>query len=137
MPWEVPSLKETRILVRDQVRGNVEGADASIPNSILRVLADVTGAMCHLVLQFIQWLSLQLMPDTAEKEWLDRHASMWLKNADGTTGRKLATLATGSVYLTGTTWTPVPIGTRLIGGVKLANPLVLTNAVCVLRSAWP
>jgi uncharacterized phage protein gp47/JayE len=130
-------LKETRILVRDQVRGNVEGADASIPNSILRVLADVTGAMCHLVLQFIQWLSLQLMPDTAEKEWLDRHASMWLKNADGTTGRKLATLATGSVYLTGTTWTPVPIGTRLIGGVNGNVDYETTGTVFLAAGGQP
>jgi uncharacterized phage protein gp47/JayE len=38
---------------------------------------------------------------------------MWLKNADGTTGRKLATLAVGQVYLTGQTWQPVPIGQRL------------------------
>jgi uncharacterized phage protein gp47/JayE len=121
MPWEVPTLKQTRILVRDQVRSNLTGADASIPNSVLRVLSDVTGAMAHLVMQFVQWATLQLLPDSAEAEWLDRHAAMWLRNADGTTGRKLATLAVGQVYLTGTTWRPVPIGQRLrpeINGVE-------------------
>lgn len=113
MPWEVPTIREARILVRDQVRGKLEGADASIPNSVLRVLSDVTGAATHLVCQFVYWATQQLLPDTAEEEWLDRHAHMWLKNADGTTGRKLATLAVGQVYLTGTTWTPVPIGQRM------------------------
>ena len=113
MPWLTPSLSEVRVLVRDQVRANLPGADASIPNSVLRVLSDVTGGMTHLVLQFVQWSTKQLLPDTAEAEWLDRHAHMWLKNADGTTGRKLATLAVGQVYLTGQTWVPVPIGQRL------------------------
>jgi uncharacterized phage protein gp47/JayE len=113
LPWYTPTLKETRFQVRDNVRGNLEGADASIPNSLLRVLADVTAKMAHGVMQMQDWLSKQLMPDTSEKEWLDRQAHMWLKNADGTTGRKLATLAQGQVYLTGQTWVPVPIGQRL------------------------
>lgn len=72
--------------------------------------------MTHLTGQFIFWATQQLLPDTAEAEWLSRHASMWLKNADGTTGRKLATLAVGQVYLTGQTWVPVPIGQRMTSG---------------------
>ena len=51
------------------------------------------GALCHLTLQYIDWLSLQLLPDTAETEWLDRHGQIWLVNADGTTGRKMASAA--------------------------------------------
>ena len=137
MPWVTPTLKETRILVRDKVRGNLEGADASIPNSILRVLSDVSAGMTHLVLQFIQWLSLQIMPDTAEAPWLDRFAHMWLKNADGTTGRKLATLAIGRVALTGTTWTPVPIGTRLVGGVNGAVDYETTQTVFLAAGGAP
>lgn len=131
MPWLVPSLKETRVLVRDQVRAKLTGADASIPNSVLRVLSDVTGAMTHLVMQFVYWATQQMLPDTAEQEWLDRHASMWLRNADGTTGRKLATLAVGQVYLTGTTWTPVAIGQRLQG----ANGLQYETTATVFLGA--
>jgi uncharacterized phage protein gp47/JayE len=99
--------------VRDAIRGNLPGADASIPNSVLRVLSDAMGALCHLTLQFVDWLALQLLPDTAEHEWLDRHGDIWLTNADGTTGRKLATLAQGSVSLTGVNGTVVPIATQL------------------------
>ena len=65
MPWQTPTLKEVRSLVRDQVRGSLPGADATIPNSVLRVLSDSQGALCHLTLQFVDWLALQLIPDTA------------------------------------------------------------------------
>jgi uncharacterized phage protein gp47/JayE len=97
MPWQTPTLKQVRSLVRDAVQGSLPGADATIPNSVLRVVSDVMGALCHLVLQYIDWLADQLMPDTAESEWLDRHGQIWLVNADGSTGRKLATPAQGTV----------------------------------------
>lgn len=92
------------------------GADALVPNSVLRVLSDNQGALCHAVLQYIDWLSLQLLPDTAESEWLDRHGKIWLVNSDGTTGRKMATLAAGTVLFTGINGTTVPLGTRLTDG---------------------
>jgi uncharacterized phage protein gp47/JayE len=76
-------------------------------------MADATAAMTHLVLRFINWLALQLLPDTAETEWLDRHGDIWLQNSDFTTGRKVATLAQGSVTFTGTVDTIIPLGTLL------------------------
>jgi uncharacterized phage protein gp47/JayE len=82
----------------------------------LRVLSDAQGGLCHLTLQYIDWLSLQLLPDTAETEWLDRHGAIWLKNADGTIGRKQATFAEGWVQFTGVSGTVVPIGTQMSGG---------------------
>jgi uncharacterized phage protein gp47/JayE len=114
MPWNTPSLREVRSLVRDSIRGKLPGADASVPNSMLRVLSDNQGALCHLTLQYIDWLALQLLPDTAETEWLDRHGDIWLVNADGTTGRKVATLAQGTVEMVGVVaGIVVPAGTRL------------------------
>jgi uncharacterized phage protein gp47/JayE len=102
-----------RGLVRDDVRASLPGADASVPNSVLRVLSDAQGGLCHLTLQYIDWLALQLLPDTAETEWLDRHGQIWLTNSDGTKGRKQATFASGSVTFTGIDGTVVPIGTQL------------------------
>jgi len=116
MPWITPALKQVRIEVRDLVRANARGADATIPNSVLRVLSDVSGAMGHKALQYLDWLAKQLLPDSAEREWLDRHGRMWLTNADGSRGRKMATLAEGQISLTGQTWAPVPAGTRFFGG---------------------
>jgi uncharacterized phage protein gp47/JayE len=116
MPWSTPTLKEVRGLVRDNVRASLPGADASVPNSVLRVLSDAQGGLCHLTLQYIDWLSLQLLPDTAETEWLDRHGAIWLVNSDGTIGRKQATFASGLVEFTGTSGTIIPAGTRISGG---------------------
>src|SRR5262245_16291628 len=114
MPWFTPTLKTVRSLVRDAIRGNLPGADASVPNSVLRVVSDAMGALCHMTLQYVDWLALQLLPDTAETEWLDRHGDIWLTNADGTTGRKLATLAEGTAYFIGNVpAVVVPNGTRL------------------------
>ena len=67
MPWATPTLRDVRSLVRDSVNAYLPGADASIPNSVLRVMSDVMGALCHLTLQYIDWLALQLLPDTAER----------------------------------------------------------------------
>jgi uncharacterized phage protein gp47/JayE len=100
MPWSTPTLRTVRGLVRDSVNAALPGADATVPNSVLRVVSDSQGALCHLTLQYIDWLALQLMPDTAETEWLDRHGRIWLVNADGSVGRKLATLSDGSVSMT-------------------------------------
>jgi uncharacterized phage protein gp47/JayE len=103
-----------RSLVRDAIRGSLPGADAIVPNSVLRVLSDTMGALCHLVLQYVDWLAQQLLPDTAETEWLDRHGEIWLVNSDGTTGRKLATLASGTAdFVTSTGSVSVPTGTQL------------------------
>jgi uncharacterized phage protein gp47/JayE len=120
MPWSTPTLKEVRSLVRDNIRGSLPGADASVPNSVLRVLSDAQGGLCHLTLQYIDWLSLQLLPDTAEHEWLDRHADIWLVNADGTHGRKQATFAHGTVEFIGTVGSIVPQGTILEGTSTIA-----------------
>src|SRR5215470_8767132 len=103
MPWATPTLREVRELVRDNVRGSLPGADALVPNSVLRVMSDNQGALCHLTLQYLDWLALQLLPDTAETEWLDRHGQIWLVNADGTTGRKVATPAVGVANFIGQT----------------------------------
>jgi uncharacterized phage protein gp47/JayE len=113
MPWTTPTLKDVRSMVRDYVRGNLPGADATIPNSVLRVVSDSQGALTHLVLQYVDWLALQLIPDTAETEWLDRHGDIWLVNSDGTIGRKVATLAVGVVTFSGLAGTVVPVAARL------------------------
>jgi len=126
MPWQTPTLKEVRSLVRDAIEGQLPGADANIPNSVLRVVSDVQGALCHLVLQYLDWLSLQLLPDTAEAQWLDRHAQIWLVNADGSTGRKLATPAQGEVIFLANSSIFVPAGTGLTY-TSTGNYATITN----------
>jgi uncharacterized phage protein gp47/JayE len=139
MPWTTPTLATVRGFVRDAVRANLPGADATVPNSILRVLSDVTGAACHLVLQYIDWLSKMLLPDTAETEWLDRHGRIWLVNADGSTGRKLSTLAIGEIAATGTQGVVLPLGSQLISAPTIpgAVPVSYETTAVVVMSAGP
>lgn len=92
------------------------GRASFIGNSVLRVLADATAGLTHLTLRYIDWVALQLMPDTAEQEWLDRHGDIWLVNADSTLGRKEGALASGTVTVTGIAGTVIPASTRLTGG---------------------
>jgi uncharacterized phage protein gp47/JayE len=136
MPWATPTLREVRSLVRDSIRSELPGADAMVANSVLRVTSDVQGALCHLNLQMLDWLAKQLMPDTAETIWLDRHADIWLTNSDGTTGRKMATLSSGTATFTGPAGFVVPRATELQFGtigyetledITLADNLVPTE----------
>ena len=94
--------------MRDGVRGMLPGADANVPNSVLRVICDAMGALAHLTLQYVDYLAKMLLPDTSTDIWLDRHGQIWLVNSDGSRGRKLATLATGTVNLTGDAGVVVP-----------------------------
>jgi uncharacterized phage protein gp47/JayE len=123
MPWSTPTLRDVRGLVRDAIRASLPGSDATPPNSVLRVLSDAMGALCHLTLQYVDWLSKQLLPDTAETEWLDRHAQIWLVNSDGTVGRKLATFAAGSANFTGTFGVVIPAFTPMSTDTPFSGPL--------------
>ena len=135
MPWTTPTLREVRSLVRDAVHASLPGADANVPNSLLRVMSDNQGALCHLTLQYVDWLSLQLLPDTAETEWLDRHGQIWLVNADGTTGRKMASLATGVASFQGIIdGTVIPAGTQLQSAADMPAGSDSPNAVMTFET---
>ena len=135
MPWTTPSLRAVRETVRGEITTAL-GLASFVGNSVLRVMADAQAALAHLTLRYIDWLSLQLLPDTAETEWLDRHADIWLVNADGTIGRKAATTASGSVTMTGTPGTPVPAGTQLSDGTTTyqttADAVIGTSPVDII-----
>lgn len=133
MPWATPSLRDVRKFVRDNIRGSLPGADANVPNSVLRVMSDAQGGLCHLTLQYLDWLALQLMPDTSETEWLDRHGDIWLTNADNSTGRKAATFATGTVIFTGVEGSIVPLAARL--GVGIGSIEYETTAEIIIEGA--
>jgi uncharacterized phage protein gp47/JayE len=135
MPWSTPPLAEVRSLVKDSVHGSLPGSDATIPNSVLRVMSDNQGALCFLTLEYIDWLALQLLPDTAETEWLDRHGNIWLVNSDGTIGRKQATLATGTVTATGTVGAVVSAGSLLGGTGSAALASYQTTSAATIGSA--
>ena len=117
MPWPTPTLLQQRINARNYIMSSLPGADAMIPNSVLRVLADVNAGESHLNLQFLAWLALMFLPVTATDIWLDRWADMFLINADQSHGRKQATFASGTVLATGTQpGVVVPFGSNASSG---------------------
>lgn len=118
MPWTTPTLSQIRILVRDDIVAAFSGS-ITIGNSVLRVMSDAMSGLGHLTLRYIDWLARQFLPDTSEKDWLDRHGDIWLVNADGSTGRKNATFAAGPVTMTGTNGTLVASGTELSSSVGI------------------
>ena len=114
MPWSTPTLRDTRRMTRDYVLSQLK-AKAMIPNSALRIMSDAKAGLAHLAFLYLDWLAKQLLPDTAEQEWLDRHGVIWLVNSDGSKGRKAATYATGVVRFGGIVGYTVPGGTTLTG----------------------
>src|SRR5215831_8503138 len=113
MPWQTPTLRQVREMVRDDITTSLVGAQV-VGNTVLRVMGDAMAGLTRLVLKYIDWLALQLMPDTAETEWLDRHGQIWLVNADGSLGRKAPKPATGTINITGVGGVFMPEGMQLI-----------------------
>lgn len=107
MAFTLPTLAQLRRLVRDDIAAHLPGADASVPNSNMRALADAKAGLTYEVILYISNLAAELLPDTAQ-EWLDRHADIWLQQ-----GRKEATFAGGVVYLTGAKGVTVPALTSI------------------------
>ena len=128
MPWVTPSLAQIRSTTRANVLAGLRAA-SMIPNSVTRVVSDAMSGLAWLCLLYVDWLALQLLPDTAETIWLDRHANIWLVNSDGTIGRKAATFAQGTVTATGTAGAPVPAGTIISD--TLSNQYQTTAAVTI------
>ncbi len=100
MPWSTPTLATVRATNRDYITGRL--GVPLIPNDVPRALADANAGNAHLNLQYLDWLALQLLPDTAEQQFLEKWANLYLVNADGSKGRKVATYAAGTVTLVAT-----------------------------------
>lgn len=139
MPWSTPTLTQLRRQNRDYVTGAL-GAPL-VPNSVARILADGNAGLASLTLQYLGWLAKQLLPDTAESAFLDRHGAIWLLNADGTRGRKSATYASGSVTVTGLLDADLPVGAQLIGfgvpafGYETTQDCVIAGpTACTIRA---
>jgi uncharacterized phage protein gp47/JayE len=134
MPWSTPTLKQVRIMVRDDITAAFNGG-IIIGNSVLRVMSDAMSGLGHLTLRYIDWLARQFLPDTSEKDWLDRHADIWLVNADGSTGRKNATFATGTFTMTGVNNSLVASGTSFQSSIGIGYET--TQQITIGATATP
>jgi uncharacterized phage protein gp47/JayE len=83
------------------------GGGTLLRRSVVKVLARVHAGAMHLLYGFAAYIAKQLMPDTAEAEFLERWAAIW------GIFRKLATYTTFNAVFTGTNGTVIPVGTEL------------------------
>ena len=111
MPWTTPNLGSVRAQNRAYIEARLQ--QAIPPNGEVRVLADANAGNAHLNLQYLDWQALQYLPDTAEKQFLDKWGTIYLVNADGSRGRKKATYAAGVATVIGTAGTVFPKGSPL------------------------
>src|SRR5689334_12323274 len=110
MPYSRPELIE----LRDTAYADIEripGADARLAFGNLNVLAHILAGATDGLYGYVEWLSRQLLPDSAEDEYLDRHASIWLED-----GRKPAKASSGGVIVEGALGVTVPVGAQFVRG---------------------
>ena len=102
-----PTLQE----LKDRIVGDIETSiDSKIPllkKNVLRVLGTVFAGAVHTLFGYLVWISKQCFPDTAEKEYLERWASLWnitRKVAEFAEGNFTATGTNGQTILSGSLW---------------------------------
>lgn len=115
MAFTRPTLTTLIARARSDIETRLAGAVATIRNSFESVIARVVAGATHGLHGHLVWLSLQLFPDTAEDEFIERWAAIWGLE------RTAATKSTGSFDITGSPDTTVcPAGALWVddGGVQ-------------------
>ena len=107
MTFARPTLSELVERARGDIDARLPGADARLRHSVLDVLARTHAGAAAGLYGYLDWLSRQLMPDTAEGEQLARWAAIWGVR------RKAAVAAEASATATGVNGTAIPAGTEL------------------------
>lgn len=107
MPWNRPTLQTIINRMESDAEQRLTGNASLLRRAVVRVLVRVFAGAIHIVYGVVDWLARMIMPDTAETDWLDRHAYIWGVE------RKAASFASGYVVFTGTNGTTIPQGTEI------------------------
>jgi uncharacterized phage protein gp47/JayE len=92
MPFARPSLTELIDRVSTDIASRLVVVDGAVlRRSLIGILGRTEAGAVHLLYGYLDWISKQCIPDTAESEYLERWAAIW-----GIT-RKPATFAVGQV----------------------------------------
>lgn len=126
MPFNRPTLDT--LIKRNQadIEASLPGTDAKLRRSNLAVISKIVSAGAHGLYGYLAYIAEQILPDTSEKAYLDRHAGMWL-----TQPRKAAAYAIGQVVFTGVNGTLIVAGTVVVraDGVEYATDADVTVAL--------
>jgi len=77
VPFERPLLEDLRRRIGADLEAKLRGADTRLRVNNLRAFSEVEAGSAHLLYGRLDWSFRQLFPDSAEKEFLDRWASIW------------------------------------------------------------
>lgn len=134
MPFTRPTLTELidRVTADISNRLGVEGS--VLRRSLIGILGRTEAGAVHLLYGYLDWIAKQVMPDTAETEFLVRWASIW-----GLT-RKPATFAAGQLTFTAVNGSVIQAGTvvQRQDGVQyttLAEATVTAGSIAVAAQA--
>lgn len=132
MSFTRPSLSELTTQTESELSSRL-GVGPLLRRGVLKVLARVMAGLAHSSHGHLDWVSLQILPDTATAENLERHASLrGLK-------RKPGRPAAGTVIFLGASGTVLPSGVRLqrADGVTFRTLLSaqLTTGAAIVRVA--
>jgi uncharacterized phage protein gp47/JayE len=105
MPFERPNLSELISRAVADIESRLDGADATLRRALLNILAKMQAGSIHGLYGYLDWIALQGMPDKAEKEHLERWASIWGKK------RKASSKSSGPITFNGSDGSVLPIGT--------------------------
>jgi uncharacterized phage protein gp47/JayE len=124
MPFSRPTLTALRNQAAQDLNANLEGADALLRFSNLRVMGDIEAGLAHMQYGYLDWIALQATPFTATDEYLEAWGA--LKGVN----RKPCAQASGSITFPATTnGVVLPAGTAINRSDGL--PYVSTQAVQV------
>lgn len=107
MAFPRPTLDTLRRDARGAFEARLPGTDAALRFSVLKVLSDVVAGQTHLTFGYLDWIARQVIPDTAQADFLDRWAGLH------GIPRRPATRAAGLVSLAGLEGSVLPQGSRL------------------------
>lgn len=136
MPFKRPSLSEILARIRTGIFSRLTAEQ--LRRSDAEVYGNVLAGASHELHGHLQFIQAQVIYDSAEGEYLDRWASIWL-----TQPRKPAAPATGSIRFTGTNGSVIQAGTIVVrsDGLEYTTAAEVTIAagfaVAVITASEP
>lgn len=107
MAFARPTLQQLLDRIQADIESRLPGTDPRLRQSLLGIVARAHAGATHGLYGYLDWLSRQILPSTAEAEILEQHASWW------GVARLAAAPAQGNVTVTGTDGSVIPAGTTL------------------------
>lgn len=122
MAFERPTLKELSERIQSDLEARLGASGKVLRRSVIAVFARVFAGIAHLLYGYLDWLSNQIFPDTAETEYLDRIASIY------NVTRKAASFSQGNLTFSGQVGGVIPAGTvvKRSDGLEYETDIELT-----------